>query len=98
MATNEKTIIALYDDTATAHAAVKRLETAGIPQSSISTMGSRLETVDSTPGGTDRVGELTRLGVPQKDAELYAEGVRRGGTLIISRLRICSQSGHAGLC
>ena len=81
MATNDKTVVALYDDSASARAVIEQLETAGIPRSSISTMGSGLETVSNTLGGnalrgTDRVGELTRLGVPENDAELYAEGVR----------------------
>lgn len=30
-------------------------------------------------------GELARLGVPELDARFYAEGVRRGGTLIVVR-------------
>jgi uncharacterized protein (TIGR02271 family) len=86
MATNDKTVVALYDDSASARTVIEQLEAAGIPRVSISTMGSGLETVSNTLGGTDRVVELTRLGVPENDAELYAEGVRRGGTLVISRL------------
>src|SRR4051794_5476671 len=86
MATNDKTVVALYDDTAAARTVIEQLETAGIPRSAISTMGSGLETVGNALGGADRVGELTRLSVPERDAELYAEGVRRGGTLVISRL------------
>jgi uncharacterized membrane protein len=31
------------------------------------------------------LGSLVHLGIPEKDAHLYAEGVRRGGTLVIVR-------------
>jgi stress response protein YsnF len=30
--------------------------------------------------------ELTRMGVPEKDADAYAEGVRRGGSLVVARV------------
>jgi hypothetical protein len=32
------------------------------------------------------VGALTRAGVPEDDAHIYAEGVRRGGTLVAARV------------
>ena len=32
------------------------------------------------------IGALTQAGVPKRDAELYAEGVRRGGTLVSARV------------
>ncbi len=32
------------------------------------------------------VGSLTRAGVPEHDANFYAEGVRRGGTLVTARV------------
>ena len=32
------------------------------------------------------VGALTHAGVPEKDAHVYAEGVRRGGTLVTARV------------
>src|SRR6267378_3489552 len=32
------------------------------------------------------VGSLTGAGVPERDAHFYAEGVRRGGTLVIARV------------
>jgi uncharacterized protein (TIGR02271 family) len=40
---------------------------------------------DYSSGG-GRLSSLTRLGVPQNDAEIYAEGVRRGGSLLIARI------------
>lgn len=32
------------------------------------------------------VGALTQAGVPERDANVYAEGVRRGGTLVIAKV------------
>ena len=32
------------------------------------------------------VGALTKAGVPEEDAHVYAEGVRRGGTLVTARV------------
>jgi hypothetical protein len=32
------------------------------------------------------VGSLTHAGVPEHDANFYAEGVRRGGTLVTARV------------
>jgi hypothetical protein len=32
------------------------------------------------------IGALTQAGVPKEDAEIYAEGVRRGGTLVSARV------------
>ena len=38
-------------------------------------------------GGTGGlIGALTESGVPERDAHLYAEGVRRGGTMVIARV------------
>jgi hypothetical protein len=38
------------------------------------------------------VGSLTKEGVPEPDANLYAEGVRRGGTLVTARVADASAS------
>ena len=40
--------------------------------------------VGSAAGGL--VGSLTGAGVPERDAHFYAEGVRRGGTLVTARV------------
>jgi len=40
------------------------------------------------------IGALTQAGVPKKDAELYAEGVRRGGTLVTASV----PDGHRARC
>src|SRR5208337_657093 len=40
--------------------------------------------VGAAAGGL--VGSLTGAGVPERDAQFYAEGVRRGGTLVTVRV------------
>ncbi len=40
--------------------------------------------VGAAAGGL--VGALTKEGVPERDAEVYAEGVRRGGTLVSAKV------------
>lgn len=40
--------------------------------------------VGAAAGGL--VGALTHAGVPERDAHVYAEGVRRGGTLVIAKV------------
>lgn len=39
------------------------------------------------------VGSLTGAGVPERDAQFYAEGVRRGGTLVTARVDDARASG-----
>ena len=40
--------------------------------------------VGAAAGGL--VGSLTEAGVPERDAHVYAEGVRRGGTLVTAKV------------
>jgi uncharacterized protein (TIGR02271 family) len=42
--------------------------------------------IGSDSGTGDILNRLTRAGVPDTDAHIYAEGVRRGGTLVIARV------------
>jgi hypothetical protein len=42
--------------------------------------------IGSDSGSSDILHRLTRAGVPDSDAHIYAEGVRRGGTLVIARV------------
>ena len=44
----------------------------------------RLTTAFQWPGGI--VGGLLSMGVPETEAESYAEGIRRGGTLVSARV------------
>src|SRR5690349_2539221 len=90
----DQTIVALYDDAASARQVLNDLKSSGLPHSQFWISGDTAGTADlgesrlsdlgrtfTNPG--DRVQALTRLGVPEEDAHVYAEGVRRGGTLLI---------------
>ena len=68
-----KTITCLYQDQEKASAIVSRLEQAGISRGDISFY--------STPSD-DLIDDLENDGVPRTDAHAYAEGVRRGGSLV----------------
>lgn len=95
---SDKTIVALYGDAAPVERVLTELDDAGIPRSSFQVVGSTSagsSTISSAPDrafGTDfgaagnRVSSLTGLGVPESDAHIYAEGVRRGGTLLVGRV------------
>jgi hypothetical protein len=37
-------------------------------------------------GAGGLIGALTASGVPERDAQVYAEGVRRGGTMVVARV------------
>ncbi|HYC04778.1 MAG TPA: YsnF/AvaK domain-containing protein [Azospirillaceae bacterium] len=88
----DQTIVALYDDQAAASRVLQELHSAGFDRgdfwisgsSSGGAIGGRLSSLASDfSSGSGRVSSLTRLGVPQSDAEIYAEGVRRGGALLV---------------
>jgi uncharacterized protein (TIGR02271 family) len=68
-----KTVTSLFRDEQQANAAVSRLEQAGIPRGSAN--------VWSTADDLDDV--LEDAGVSRSDADAYAEGVRRGGSLVV---------------
>ncbi|HYG88479.1 MAG TPA: YsnF/AvaK domain-containing protein [Azospirillum sp.] len=83
-------IVALYDQWSDAEAAVRDLEQDGFDRSTIEIVphaGHTATSTDTYP--SEKGGFLARLfewNVPENDAHVYAEGVRRGGTLL--RLRI----------
>jgi uncharacterized protein (TIGR02271 family) len=92
------TAVALYDDATTAYAVFDELIRSGLREDEISVVVSEAETPaagaprgTSGPLGTGRIelGELTdklgHLGVPRDEAGFYAEGVRRGGALVVVR-------------
>ncbi|WP_119681443.1 YsnF/AvaK domain-containing protein [Indioceanicola profundi] len=97
---SDKTIVALYDDVTTANQVLSELDSAGLRRSfqvmggahaqSAADFGNDRGVFSSfghdydSPG--KRVGTLTRLGVPQADAEAYAEGLRRGGVLLVGHV------------
>lgn len=89
-----RTIVALYDDRTDAEAAQRDLEQDGFDRSNIEIVShaDHLSTAGGTTGGTavgHGGGLLSRLmgwNVPENDAHVYAEGVRRGGSVL--RLRV----------
>ncbi len=93
---NDKTIVALYDERADAQRAADDLYAAGFGRDEVAIEGGSSGGSGATASGSGwagdysagsgRVSSLTRLGVPQADAELYAEGVRRGGSLLIAKV------------
>lgn len=94
---SDKTIVALYDDATPVERVLTELDQAGIPRSSFQIIGgsSTSSSISSTSDGVfgsdfgsagNRVSSLTNLGVPESDAQIYAEGVRRGGVLLVGRV------------
>ena len=70
-----KTVVGLFPQSEDAQGAMRDLETLGIRRNSVQVM---------TSDARDKVlNALTSVGVPQDDAHLYAEGVRRGGALVV---------------
>lgn len=76
------TLTAFYENRANAEAAVARLTTLGISESSIRTIGG-----DATVSGVDDSGKgfwemLGDFFMPDEDRATYTEGLRRGGYLV----------------
>lgn len=69
-----KNVVGLFDDQSDARQALQELERAGFNQSNISF-------VDRTSGRLANM--LTSAGIPDQDAQIYAQGVQQGGGLII---------------
>jgi len=75
-----KTVIGLFEDQSQIQQVLQELEQQGFQRNSLKVMGSG----NHGQGNQQRVdvNSLTGAGVPQEDAHIYAEGVRRGGTLV----------------
>ena len=70
-----KTVVGLFPHSDDAQGALRGLEAIGIRRSSVQVM---------TSDARDQVlNALTNVGVPSGDAHIYAEGVRRGGALVV---------------
>jgi hypothetical protein len=67
------TLVGLFDDVASARAAADELKRSGMTRGDV-----RI----SADAGVDAKGMLSRVEVPQQDAEVFREGIRRGGTLL----------------
>lgn len=70
-----KTVVGLFPHSQDAQAAMKDLEGIGVQRSSVQVMESDAR--------NKVLSSLTGAGVPQDDAQLYAEGVRRGSALVV---------------
>lgn len=84
-----KTVVALYDSYIEAQEVERELTAAGFSDSASSIItydAAAAGTPAEVDRGTDLVARLTDMGVPQSEAEDYAEGVRRGGTLVTLRV------------
>lgn len=94
-----KIAVALYDDETVARTVADELRGAGIAESDISLAshasiqaGARESEFSTAGGPLSRLGSsgnlfenLMDLGVPRDEAEAYAEGTRRGGSLVLVR-------------
>jgi uncharacterized protein (TIGR02271 family) len=70
-----KTVVGLFPQSQDAQAAIRDLEAMGIQRNSVQVM---------TSDARDKVlNALTGAGVPSDDADVYAEGVRRGSALVV---------------
>lgn len=84
-----KTIVGLYDDRAAASRAIKDLETRGFDKEHLSFMSHEEGSRSSYERDANEFRDpraLTDHGVPKEEADFYAEGLRRGGTLIVARV------------
>jgi stress response protein YsnF len=84
-----KTVVGLYEDRTTAHRALKDLEARGFNKDHLSfasTERGDRHTYEHDADTFRDPSSLTRYGVPQEEAEFYAEGLRRGGSLIVARV------------
>jgi uncharacterized protein (TIGR02271 family) len=91
-----KTLVGLYDTFTDAQQVVQELEKSGFYRHNISLATHSAEDVknqhvdyiyaekmSSTDKGRELINVLTDYGVPQNEADAYAEGVRRGGALVL---------------
>ena len=84
-----KTIVGLYDDRATARKVVTELEAKGFGEDHLRSStyeegGLGNYDVDPKEGATPAA--LKGFGIPDDEADFYAEAVRRGGVLVIARV------------
>jgi uncharacterized protein (TIGR02271 family) len=95
-----KTLVGLYDTFIESKQVVQELVESGFSRSDIKLAThsaedvqgydvdyTYAETAASTGRGRGLIDLLTRSGVPQSEADSYAEGVRRGGTLVLVKAR-----------
>ena len=76
------TISAFFEDDAKAASAVGRLEVGGIPETDIRLLGG----VGASASSGGLIGGLTSSGIQEDHAHAYAEGIRRGGSLVTAKV------------
>jgi stress response protein YsnF len=84
-----KTVVGLYDDRTTALRAMKDLEARGFNKDHLSFASTERGDRHNYERDADSFRDpsaFTRHGVPNEEAEFYAEGLRRGGSLIVARV------------
>ena len=84
-----KTIVGLYDDRTTARTVINDLEEAGFGQDHLrfaSTQKGDATGYDIDATNDASADSLTSYGVADDESRFYAEGVRRGGSLVIARV------------
>ena len=85
-----KTIVGLYDDRATARKVVSELEAKGFGEDHLRSTTydeeGKLDNYDVDPAEGATVDALSGYGIPDDEANFYAEAVRRGGILVIARV------------
>jgi uncharacterized protein (TIGR02271 family) len=83
-----KTVVGIFDEGTHAQMVVDELERMHFTNKNIhvlahnSVTGKLRSFAASNTSGGGEVSSLTQFGVPVNDAQMYAEGVRRGGTLV----------------
>lgn len=77
------TVVGLYDDEAAARKATNALKEHGFEDNSIHIEAHGADDESTFVRDGDLFTTLTNSGVPRDEAEFYAEGVRRGGSLLI---------------
>jgi uncharacterized protein (TIGR02271 family) len=90
------TVVGLYDEHTTAEKVYRELKKSGIDDSSLHMVSHEQTDLSNWSSGSgnwnkghfghDIADRLTSLSVPEADAELYSEGVRRGGTLVVAHV------------
>ncbi|MGZ9083725.1 MAG: YsnF/AvaK domain-containing protein [Rhodoplanes sp.] len=86
-----KILVALYEQKEEAQQAAQQLSTLGIPQNEISALpgqggSSPAGLLGDARSGAPLVRKLTEFGVPQDQAELYAQGLEHGLNFVLARV------------
>lgn len=81
-----KTIVGLYDDRTTAHTVLTELEAAGFGNDHLRFASTEDGTATAYDIDDTSPGALGGYGVADDESRFYAEGVRRGGSLVIARV------------